>query len=59
MGLDPDKIAHIRAGAQFLGNSSIARIDQLAEAVCFPEIPFLTVPEFEYLRLKSRSECRS
>lgn len=59
MGLDPNKVVHIRAGAQFLGNSSIARIDQLAEAVCFPEIPFLTVPEFEYLRLNSGSEYRS
>ncbi|HET8922943.1 MAG TPA: DUF362 domain-containing protein [Candidatus Acidoferrum sp.] len=51
MGFDPDKIVHIRAGAQFLGNSSVMRIDQLGEVVCFPEIPFQTVPEFEYLRL--------
>ncbi len=58
MGLDPDKIVHLRAGAQFLGNSSVARIDQLAEAVCFPEVPFRTVPEFEYLRLKSDTERR-
>ena len=59
MGLEPDKIAHIRAGAQFLGNSSVARIDQLAETVCFPEIPFQTVLEFEYLRLNRSSEHRS
>ena len=58
MGLDPDKIVHLRAGAQFLGNSSVARIDQLAEAVCFPDVPFRTVPEFEYLRLKSDTERR-
>src|SRR6266568_803250 len=58
MGLNPDKIVHLRAGAQFLGNSSVARIDQLAEAVCFPEVPFQTVPEFEYLRLHSDSERR-
>ncbi len=56
MGLEPDKIAHIRAGAQFLGNSSVAMIDQLAETVCFPEIPFQMVPEFEYLRLNSGSQ---
>src|SRR5260370_17910471 len=56
MGLDPDKIVHLQAGAQFLGNSSVARIDQLAEAVCFPELPFQTVPEFEYLRLNSDSD---
>ncbi len=58
MGLDPDKIVHLRAGAQFLGNSSVAKIDQLAEAVCFPEVPFQTVPEFQYLRLNSDSERR-
>ena len=58
MGLNPDKIVHLRAGAQFLGNSSVARIDQLAEAFCFPEVPFQTVPEFEYLRLHSDSERR-
>src|SRR5579864_4189366 len=33
MGLDPDKVAHIRAGAQFLGNSSCERIDQFGEPV--------------------------
>jgi uncharacterized protein (DUF362 family) len=51
MGLDPDRIIHIRAGAQFLGNSSIERIVQLAEPVDLPETPFQTVPEFEYLRV--------
>jgi uncharacterized protein (DUF362 family) len=56
MGLDPERIIHIRAGAQFLGNSSIKRIDQLAEAVCMPEVPFQTVPEFQYLCLNGNSE---
>lgn len=50
MGLDPEKIAHIRGGAQFLGNSSIERIDQLGEPVRAPATPFQLVPEFEYLR---------
>jgi uncharacterized protein (DUF362 family) len=50
MGLDPEKITHIRGGAQFLGNSSIAQIDQLAEPVRAPVTPFQMVPEFEYLR---------
>jgi uncharacterized protein (DUF362 family) len=50
MGLEPEKIVHIRAGAQFLGNSSNALIDQLAEAVQVPETPFELVPEFAYLR---------
>lgn len=53
MGFEPDRIAHIRAGAQFLGNSSTAKLDQLAEMVRPPEIPFRTVPEFEYLRLNA------
>jgi len=53
MGFDPDRIVHIRAGAQFLGNCSTSRIDQLAEPVCLPEMPFQTVPEFEYLRVNN------
>jgi uncharacterized protein (DUF362 family) len=51
MGFEPDKVVHIRAGAQFLGNSAIERIDQLAEPIQSPEAPFQTVPEFEYVRL--------
>jgi uncharacterized protein (DUF362 family) len=58
MGLEPAKIAHIRAGEQFLGNSSVARIDQLAETVSFPEVPFQTVPQFEHLRFNRDSEQR-
>ncbi|HEV2616630.1 MAG TPA: DUF362 domain-containing protein [Candidatus Acidoferrales bacterium] len=50
MGLDPAKIAHIRAAAQFLGNFSIERIDQLGEPVRAPVSPFQLLPEFEYLR---------
>ncbi len=33
MGLDPHKIAHVQAGAQFLGNLTVDSIDQLAELV--------------------------
>lgn len=50
MGLDPDKVAHIRAGAQFLGNSSFERIDQLGEPVRPPVPPFQLLPDLEYLR---------
>jgi uncharacterized protein (DUF362 family) len=50
MGLDPAGITHIRIGAQFLGNASVERIDQLAEAVCESVSPFETVPEFWHLR---------
>jgi len=50
MGLDPERITHIRGGAQFLGNSSVQRIDQLGEPVRSPVSPYQLVPEFEYLR---------
>lgn len=51
MGLDATRITHIRIGAQFLGNASIERIEQLAEAVSVPANPFDTVPEFQHLRV--------
>ena len=51
MGLNPDKIVHLRAGAQFLGNSSVRRIGQLAEPIAVPATPFEVVPEFEHLRM--------
>ena len=51
MGLDATRITHIRIGAQFLGNVSLDRIDQIAEAVCAPANPFEVVPEFEHLRV--------
>jgi uncharacterized protein (DUF362 family) len=51
MGLEPDRVTHIRVGAQFLGNSSEQRIQQLAEAVSAPLVSFTMVPEFEYLRV--------
>jgi uncharacterized protein (DUF362 family) len=49
MGLDPTRVTHIRIGAQFLGNVSTERIDQLADAVCVPANPFDVVPEFQHL----------
>jgi uncharacterized protein (DUF362 family) len=52
MGLEPGGIPHIREAAKFLGNSSAAMIEQLAETIQFPEIPFRVVPEFEYLRVR-------
>ncbi len=55
MGLDPDKVTHIRVGAQFLGNSGGERIHQLAEGPTAPKAPFRMVPEFEYLRVADQS----
>jgi uncharacterized protein (DUF362 family) len=56
MGLNPERIEHIQVGAEFLGNSSAARIDQLAEPISSPRTPFSIVPEFEYLREKCPSD---
>jgi uncharacterized protein (DUF362 family) len=56
MGLDPTRITHLRVGAQFLGNASAERIDQIAEAVCAPANPFEVVPEFEHLRLTGHAQ---
>jgi uncharacterized protein (DUF362 family) len=56
MGLDPTRITHIRIGAQFLGNASLGRIDQLADAVCAPSNPFDAVPEFQHLRVTGSTQ---
>jgi uncharacterized protein (DUF362 family) len=59
MGLDPDKVTHIRVGAQFLGNSSVQQIVQLAERLEAPDIPFRLVPDFEYLQLNKHTKAFS
>jgi uncharacterized protein (DUF362 family) len=59
MGLDPERIVHIRAGSQFLGNFSAGLIDQIAESVFLPDSAAKTVAEFEYLRVNNRSRCSS
>jgi len=51
MGLAPERVAHIREAAKFLGNSSAAAIEQLREPVTVPADPFDVVPEFQYLRM--------
>ncbi len=56
MGLDPTRITHIRIGAQFLGNASVERIDQDAEAVCAPANPFEVVLEFQHLRVTGSAQ---
>jgi uncharacterized protein (DUF362 family) len=56
MGLDATRITHVRIGAQFLGNASTGRIDQVAEAVRAPANPFEVVPEFEHLRVTGSAQ---
>ncbi len=56
MGLDPNRITHIRIGSQFLGNASTERIDQVAESVCTPANPFEVVPEFQHLRVTGSAQ---
>jgi uncharacterized protein (DUF362 family) len=52
MGFAPEMIAHIHETAKFLGNAAAELIDQLADPVTLPEMPFRTVPEFDYLRTR-------
>ncbi|HYT20461.1 MAG TPA: DUF362 domain-containing protein [Candidatus Polarisedimenticolia bacterium] len=49
MGFEPDRIVHIREGAKFLGNLSLAVIDQAGEDPKPPTTPFRVVPEFRHL----------
>ena len=46
----PERIPYVREAAKFLGNASTGLIDQLADPVTVPDIPFKVVPEFEHLR---------
>ncbi len=52
MGFAPEMIAHIHETAKFLGNAAPELIDQLADPVTLPAMPFRTVPEFDYLRAR-------
>jgi uncharacterized protein (DUF362 family) len=56
MGLDPTRITHIRIGAQYLGNASTERIDQLRDPVRAPSNPFDVVPEFQHLRVTGSAQ---
>jgi uncharacterized protein (DUF362 family) len=50
MGFSPDRIAHIREGSKFLGNSSLQLIDAAGEPASHPATSFRVVPEFEHLK---------
>jgi uncharacterized protein (DUF362 family) len=50
MGLLPERVPHIAKTANFLGNSSPSRIEQLAASLTPPAAPFYTVQDFEHLR---------
>lgn len=50
-GLRPGQGSAYPSGAQFLGNSSLTGIDQLAEMVEVPETRFGVVPELEHMQL--------
>ena len=52
MGFEPERIAHVRETAKFLGNAAPELIDLLAHPITSPETPFRTAPEFEYLRVR-------
>ncbi len=50
MGFQPERVAHIREAARFLGNAEIEQIDQVGEQVLRPRVPFQVVPEFRHLQ---------
>jgi uncharacterized protein (DUF362 family) len=50
MGFEAGRIAHIREGSRFLGNSVPERFDQVGEIVASPAKPFGVVSEFQYLQ---------
>jgi len=52
MGFVPERVPHITAAADFLGNMSIDQIDQMASRVASPIVPFEVVQEFGYLRAR-------
>jgi uncharacterized protein (DUF362 family) len=52
MGFVPERVPHIAAGAKFLGNFSVDRIEQMAAQVASPIAPFEAVQEFDHLRAK-------
>lgn len=50
MGLVPERVPHIQAGAKFIGNSPTNLIDYLSEALVPVNCPFATLPEFDHLK---------
>lgn len=52
MGFIPERIPHITAAADFLGNMSTDEIDQMASRVVSPIVPFEVVQQFGHLRAR-------
>jgi uncharacterized protein (DUF362 family) len=50
MGLEPNRIPHIREGSRFLGNSDLSLIDQAGEILTRPLTKFQVVPDWAYLQ---------
>lgn len=50
MGLEPDRVPHLREASRFVGNSATTVIEQVAEMLVPPEVPFRVVPDWDYLR---------
>jgi uncharacterized protein (DUF362 family) len=50
MGFEPTRIAHVREGSRFLGNSALSLIDQVGEMLTQPATAFQVVPDWAYLR---------
>ena len=52
MGFVPERVPHITAAADFLGNMSADEIDQMASRVVSPVVPFEVVQQFGHLRAR-------
>jgi uncharacterized protein (DUF362 family) len=50
MGLEPNRVPHIREASRFLGNSSLAAIDQAGNALTPPKSPFDVGPDWLHLQ---------
>lgn len=56
MGLVPERVLHVAETSKFLGNMSAGQIEQAGLPVTRPQVPFATVPGFEYLRATSEAQ---
>jgi len=54
-GFLPERVPYTGERAKFVGNGASERIDQLASPVTFPIVPFATIQEFDWLRVRRSS----
>jgi uncharacterized protein (DUF362 family) len=50
MGFEPNRVPHIREASRFLGNSSLAAVEQVGEVLTLPQAAFAVVPDWWFIR---------